>query len=71
MISEVVKCPTRDHPKYGYVRVTGYYAGSTAYYQCRKGYEIYGDSRQTCLATGVWDGKIPICKSKYWNEHRI
>ena len=65
MISEILKCPKRDHPQYGYVRVTGYYPGSTAYYQCRRGYEIYGDARLTCLETGYWGGHVPVCKSEY------
>ena len=70
MISEILKCPKRDHPQYGYVRVTGYYyPGSTAYYQCRRGYEIYGDARLTCLETGYWGGNVPVCKSEYYREN--
>ena len=63
MISEIVRCPRRDHPQYGAVRVTGYTPESTAYYQCRKGYDLYGDARQNCLYTGYWSGKAPVCKS--------
>lgn len=35
--------------------------GCTARYDCELGYNLYGNSRRSCLVTGHWSGQRPRC----------
>ena len=35
--------------------------GSVATYTCNTGYDLTGESKRTCQATGTWSGKEPKC----------
>ena len=36
--------------------------GSVATYTCLDGYSLVGDSSITCLASGSWSNKEPVCQ---------
>ena len=43
------------------VETSGTKYWDTATYSCISGYSLIGESSQTCLDTGVWSGKAPVC----------
>ena len=56
-------CSTLTDPADGQVSHTaGTTFGQTATYSCDIGYNLVGDSNQTCRATGVWSGCAPTCQ---------
>ena len=61
---EIIWCPDLDNPEYGRVDQNGNKLGSTAYYECNKGFKLVGDEYRECLYTGYWNGKKPVCKRK-------
>ena len=71
-VSSAIYCPRLTVPKYGSVNYSslprygsfkGYHkAGSVSEYSCKYGYKLVGISSRTCLISGRWGGKAPICK---------
>ena len=59
-----IRCPPLKDPPYGSVDQTGNKLGSTAHYDCDKGYKLVGDEYRECLYTGYWNGSEPVCKRK-------
>lgn len=43
--------------------------GAVAVYTCDDGYEMIGDHKRFCLATGTWGGSEPNCISKGKNAN--
>lgn len=55
-------CPDLSKLTYGIVKVTGNRLGSKALYKCNYGYKLVGKYLRSCLNTGKWSDKAPICK---------
>ncbi len=60
----MIYCSDLDDIQYGSVKLSGKRPTHTAVYTCSKGYKLVGVSKRTCLYSGVWDRKAPICKRK-------
>ena len=59
----VIKCPALPSViEHGVVKVNGTLPGHAAYYACHRGYYLVGYAYRKCLDTGVWYGKVPVCK---------
>ena len=62
-LSTAVNCGTLSNLANGRVSHTaGTTFGQTATYSCNTGYNLVGNSTQTCQATGVWSGSAPTCQ---------
>ena len=62
-LSTAVNCGALNNPANGRVSHTaGTTFGQTATYSCNTGYNLVGNSTQTCQATGVWFGSAPTCQ---------
>lgn len=48
------------------VEVLSHTVGGIAEYSCPKGQRIEGNVTRECTSKGVWTGKVPTCKSKYY-----
>ncbi|XP_061566532.1 sushi, von Willebrand factor type A, EGF and pentraxin domain-containing protein 1 isoform X1 [Cololabis saira] len=46
---------------HGVIEGEGYNYGAVVLYSCLPGYEMKGDSIQTCQADRTWSGKQPVC----------
>ena len=57
-------CPTLSNPWGGSVSTPeGSEFEDEAIYECKRGFELVGDSRRYCRSTGAWSGDEPTCKS--------
>ena len=45
--------------------------GSVATYTCVDGYFLVGDSSISCLDSGSWSGKEPVCQGEPDNSHTV
>ena len=65
LLNAAITCPRLSAPKYGSVKVTGYFRpGSVAKYSCKPGFKLVGTSTRKCLSNGYWSGKAPTCQRK-------
>ena len=62
--SGIIVCPYLDDPRYGSVNVADNTPGSTAHYECDKGFKLVGEEYRKCLYNGYWSGDEPVCKRK-------
>ena len=57
------ECPRLGQPSNGYIVSTDSNAyASLVEYVCYAGYEVVGESKRTCLASGDWSGVAPSCQ---------
>ena len=63
-VHTAIKCPKLSDIEYGSVRVTGFTPGSTAHYECKKGFKLVGEAWRKCQYNGYWSGKEPECRRK-------
>lgn len=61
----VVDCGQPESTEFGSVDAIYTTEGSVAVYVCQNGYRLVGASVRTCLSSGKWSGRPPICTSKY------
>jgi len=62
----VKECSDPGHVANAGRRLTGTIPGNKVYYTCNTGYKHYsGNLIRTCKLLGYWNGKAPICKSKF------
>ena len=61
----VVRCSALNNPDNGHVTVTSRVVGSTASYQCNRGYTLIGEEERVCLPDGSWSGYAPTCQGQY------
>ncbi|XP_031421909.1 zona pellucida sperm-binding protein 3 receptor-like isoform X1 [Clupea harengus] len=47
----------------GYDTTGGIDFGSTVTAICNEGYQLFGESKRSCLADGTWDGQEPRCEA--------
>lgn len=59
-ICEVVHC-ARPHLKNGIFSNFKTEYSSIVTFQCRSGYVLFGASERTCLESGFWSGRSPVC----------
>nr|XP_015201270.1 PREDICTED: sushi, von Willebrand factor type A, EGF and pentraxin domain-containing protein 1 [Lepisosteus oculatus] len=57
-----VECPHPREIPNGIVDVQGLTYLSTAFYNCKPGYHLVGNSTVLCGESGLWIGAIPTCK---------
>ncbi|KAF6202316.1 hypothetical protein GE061_004714 [Apolygus lucorum] len=55
-------CPEPPQGEGTTVSVSGRNAGSTATYDCKPGFILFGQKILTCGLGGMWSGKAPTCK---------
>jgi len=62
-ICHVIKHCPKDliTPSHGQLAVKGQEEGSTAYYECNKGFKLDGLRERTCRSDGEWEGNDPRC----------
>ena len=65
-LPSAISCPDLDHPQYGSVKIIGKNVGGKAEYKCNNGYKLHGPSQRKCLYRGVWGGRIPTCKRRFF-----
>lgn len=59
----LLACPLLQNPTDGRVDLTeGTKFNSVARFSCNEGYNVFGPSTMTCLATGEWCCARPTCK---------
>ena len=61
-VNLTVECENPGKPVNGTHYYTSTAIGQTVTYGCNDGLVISGNSRQTCLETGLWSGSVPVCK---------
>ena len=64
-------CGTLKHPLHGKVILSKTVYGSIAKYECEQGYKLVGIAKRTCLGTGVWDHKEPICEGIITSHDKV
>ncbi len=64
-ITTAVGCDYLEAPENGHVVHSGTTIGSVVTYSCFPGYELIGETTQTCLESGEWTGNAPFCICKY------
>nr|CAG4648642.1 EOG090X05QS [Polyphemus pediculus] len=83
-LCQQITCPPLRDPEYGTVHVTlwtsdnvqlanhitqqNFYYRSTAQYQCKEGYQLFGPEKRTCTNQGVWSERGPQCKRVWCPE---
>ncbi|ESO90432.1 hypothetical protein LOTGIDRAFT_164015 [Lottia gigantea] len=55
-------CGSPNIPVYGEVILTNTTEGSIASFKCPPNFLLIGQVNQTCLDTGQWSGKAPVCE---------
>uniref|UniRef100_A0A3B3ZMH4 C3/C5 convertase n=1 Tax=Periophthalmus magnuspinnatus TaxID=409849 RepID=A0A3B3ZMH4_9GOBI len=62
--SKSVQCPDPTVVENANVlpRENQYFHQNEIRYECYGGYELYGPSHRTCLASGKWSGPHPVCR---------
>ncbi|XP_068090442.1 sushi, von Willebrand factor type A, EGF and pentraxin domain-containing protein 1 isoform X2 [Hyperolius riggenbachi] len=61
-VCKPVKCrPAKEIPN-GKSSSNSLHFGQTVTYSCNKGFRLEGQPILTCLETGEWDAKTPVCK---------
>lgn len=61
LLSEGITCPQLVAPDNGQVFFRGVTVGSTARYNCLPGFVLQGGANRTCLSSGTWSGREPVC----------
>ncbi len=61
----VIECNRLQDVLNGRVLLSGTTVGSTATYNCDKGFVLIGDSTRVCQRGGDWSGKEPFCEGSY------
>ncbi|XP_077075731.1 P-selectin isoform X2 [Siphateles boraxobius] len=63
---EVVQCWPVKSPQQGFVKCDGdfgvFYFNSSCQFQCATGFNLEGEQRLRCLASGHWDNALPVCQ---------
>nr|XP_032803211.1 seizure protein 6 homolog isoform X4 [Petromyzon marinus] len=59
----VLSCPVPGKPAFGEVYVSGLHPGGKAYFHCKAGYQLRGQSILTCINSTHpgWDATEPLC----------
>ncbi|XP_061417090.1 seizure protein 6 homolog isoform X1 [Lethenteron reissneri] len=59
----VLSCPVPGKPAFGEVYVSGLHPGGKAYFHCKAGYQLRGQSILTCVNSTHpgWDATEPLC----------
>lgn len=60
----VVDCGPLDAPSNGRIDITSTTFQSMAFYSCDPGFNLVGESKRTCLASGNWSSSPPVCNGK-------
>ena len=64
-VISVIECGNPDVPNYARVVVQDHYYTNLSAVVCDVGYAVSsGDAIRQCNASGLWDGKPPICSRK-------
>ena len=61
MFIVALPCPKLEEIENGVLTVDSYDVGSTATYQCARGYRRFGPRVRQCLPTALWSGSTPVC----------
>ncbi|KAL3867863.1 hypothetical protein ACJMK2_040709 [Sinanodonta woodiana] len=56
------ECPIPSTPAFGKVVYNGLTAGSTANYECLRGFHLSGPGKRLCLVTGEWEDIESTCQ---------
>lgn len=56
-LSEII-CPESGHDEFP--------AGTECFIQCKKGFELKGDGKMTCVNNGTWQKDSVECVRKFW-----
>ncbi|XP_067886734.1 sushi, von Willebrand factor type A, EGF and pentraxin domain-containing protein 1 isoform X1 [Heterodontus francisci] len=61
-ICKPIECPAPQEITSGKALFEKLYYGDTVTYVCNTGFRLEGQERLTCLETGQWNAKAPVCK---------
>lgn len=62
----VVTCEPLENLANGFVETEGNEYGSTARYQCERGFRLQGEAERKCGPDGLWTGYAPTCQGKLY-----
>jgi CUB/sushi domain-containing protein len=65
---KLILCKRLLNPKHGYKINYGLKVGTVIRYRCMDGYELIGSSSRSCLLSGQWSGKKPVCQKETCNR---
>lgn len=58
----VIDCGNVTEPTHGAVNASQTTCGSNVTFSCGDAFRLVGPRKRTCLSSGTWTGKDPVCK---------